>query len=699
LLEIRNGQKRPDLSQEEKEPTVRISEFPAQTSLSSSPLNGEQTPYPGGASDKSDVNKYSNSIFGDNLLTDNMDYINSLLKDQFMDAPPVKNTQKRNKRITREDLKVAAGSGLRRPTGELISPVKIDSAISPPVNSPNLEGNSSLLSPSEPDLKDKIEGLVQVEISEGGESEIKLKGGRNNSDMISKKDVEAYENYYPNGMNNVGKRSTSMEDIRISQKNFSLVKPAQVIETPRRSILEHLENIPGQDAEETPVERSSLQIPLDRSPQSVYNDNSNMSRAEFASSLNQYIEYFQKSEAAQYRSIKASQYFSHASQRANTQRSAGQHILTTGTTPNNEVETLKNQVKKLKAKVEDLQLMNELLAQERKSVKKREQELIDRAENAEAELGNYKKKTKQYRERLRNTEDLLKKEKIDNENNLMALRRVLSNNINNVLEYKINTYMKSGSSKTHHRGGESNSIFTSPDLHHYDKIKLAKDKEKRKNYSTNPNGFFPTAGTNIRTQGSIGNITETLGNLKNYSKNNNGLKEKVSPVLQSNKDQSFSDEDELKALQKKFGALMRGDGYFEDQVEEEFLKLNKRMSQYSMQQSDFDSSSEPADETDLSGYGVSKYEANKKVQQIKKLQDQLAKLIEQEEPSANDISGYTKSVSQRNINVNVGKKHKGHTNSLFDHVNQKQNNFLNMISSESKYDPRTRTYSKGLGEL
>jgi len=31
---------------------------------------------------------------------------------------------------------------------------------------------------------------------------------------------------------------------------------------------------------------------------------------------------------------------------------------------------------------------------------------------------------------------------------------------------------------------------------------------------------------------------------------------------------------------------------------------------------------------------------------LQKLQDQLAKLIEQEESSANDISGYTKSISQ-----------------------------------------------------
>ena len=92
--------------------------------------------------------------------------------------------------------------------------------------------------------------------------------------------------------------------------------------------------------------------------------------------------------------------------------------------------------------------------------------------------------------------------------------------------------MKSGTSKPHHR--ETNSIFTSPDLHHYDKIKLAKDKEKRKNYSTNPNVFFNGVS---RTQASIGNLTETLGNMKTYSKNTNhmNIKDKVSPMLSSNK--------------------------------------------------------------------------------------------------------------------------------------------------------------------
>ena len=62
---------------------------------------------------------------------------------------------------------------------------------------------------------------------------------------------------------------------------------------------------------------------------------------------------------------------------------------------------------------------------------------------------------------------------------------------------------------------------------------------------------------------------------------------------------------------------MKGEtpGYYNDhQPEEDFLRLNqKRASQYS----DIDSSSEHGDETDLSLYGVSKYEANKKVQQIK----------------------------------------------------------------------------------
>ena len=86
---------------------------------------------------------------------------------------------------------------------------------------------------------------------------------------------------------------------------------------------------------------------------------------EFSAMLGQYIDYFQKSSTSKYQTIKASQYFTTSSQRENTQRS---HL-----TQNNEtIEALKSQVQKLKKKLKDIQLMNELLVQERKASKKKE---------------------------------------------------------------------------------------------------------------------------------------------------------------------------------------------------------------------------------------------------------------------------------------------------------------------------------------
>jgi len=113
---------------------------------------------------------------------------------------------------------------------------------------------------------------------------------------------------------------------------------------------------------------------LDRSSKSIgqdnlnANNNSETSKTEFSATLSNYIDYFQRSDTQQYRTIKASQYFNNGSNKANSQRS--------GPNPNVENETLKLQVKKLKAKVEDLQLMNELLTKERKLLKQKEEDLI-----------------------------------------------------------------------------------------------------------------------------------------------------------------------------------------------------------------------------------------------------------------------------------------------------------------------------------
>jgi len=78
---------------------------------------------------------------------------------------------------------------------------------------------------------------------------------------------------------------------------------------------------------------------------------------------------------------------------------------------------------------------------------------------------------------------------------------VIFSNINTVLEHKIHNYMNPSKEKPTR---EKISVLTAPDLEHGDKKKLAKDKEKRKNYSTNMNTFF-----NNKT-------LETMGNMTNY---------------------------------------------------------------------------------------------------------------------------------------------------------------------------------------
>ena len=187
-------------------------------------------------------------------------------------------------------------------------------------------------------------------------------------------------------------------------------------------------------------------------------------------------------------------------------------------------------------------------------------------------------------------------------------------NINTVLEHKIQTYMSPAKEKSYR---DKNINATAPDLEHVDKKKLARDKEKRKNFSTQANTFF-----NNKTLESMGNMAD-YSSLKKYkeslllikwirSKNNN-LREKMSPLL-SQKEPSFSDETDIKDIRDKLRMSQMED--FGDDIEEEYLVKNRKTSQYSIPHSDFETSSEPFEDFRLGANG-NKYETAKKIQQIK----------------------------------------------------------------------------------
>ena len=335
---------------------------------------GEQTPYPGTSNDKTEAARVLN-LFGDNVVTDNLDYINNLLKSQFPDNVGPKN-QQRKKRQNRQESKEPSSA---QTTEDVTSPTQMSNALSPPVNSPNIfpekgqnsDPNSSFMSPIEPVNNGKIEIQIASGILESADLVIKGREARKMSEIVGKQEIETVGDFYKGEIPDVGKRSMSMEDVKVVTRDFAKrnekTKNVNILTGRKLSI--RLENNLIKDVD-TRVERSYGQGQLDRSSKSINQDgniNNSDAKTEFSATLGHFIDYFQRSDTQQYRTIKASQYFHNGSHKGNSQRS--------GPSLNMENDALKHQVLKLRAKVEELMLMNELLTKERKLLKQKEEDL------------------------------------------------------------------------------------------------------------------------------------------------------------------------------------------------------------------------------------------------------------------------------------------------------------------------------------
>jgi len=80
------------------------------------------------------------------------------------------------------------------------------------------------------------------------------------------------------------------------------------------------------------------------------------------------------------------------------------------------------------------------LAYEVKEYKSRDEENKMKIRALEQKAIKLSQKKDDYKFKLSHTQELLAKEKIDNENNLLALKKVLSSKINNTLENRVNHY-------------------------------------------------------------------------------------------------------------------------------------------------------------------------------------------------------------------------------------------------------------------
>lgn len=183
-----------------------------------SPVYGERTPYPGSFSAKNEGANIMN-IFGNNVHTDNMDYINSMLKTQFTDNMQPMPKAQRKKRYNTDAKDQPVLSVALRQSEEAQSPPKIDDALGAPSNSPNREAESSVLTPEEPVLNEKYDGNNRLSAPEEPVVE-KIKCVRNSSNTVMRKDEEMYEDFFQSEVNDYVKRSMSVEDIKIPKRDF-----------------------------------------------------------------------------------------------------------------------------------------------------------------------------------------------------------------------------------------------------------------------------------------------------------------------------------------------------------------------------------------------------------------------------------------------------------------------------------------------
>jgi len=211
------------MANEIKEPysnNQQSNHFPLQQQLDSSPSDlGEQTPYPGTSQDRTEATRVLN-LFGDNVVTDNLDYINTLLKSQFTDNIAPKNQKGRKRQTRQENVPSSAQT-----TEEVTSPTLMNNALSPPVNSPNIfpekgsnisDHNSSFMSPIEPVNNGKVEVHIATSILENADIVLKGRHERNSSGVL-----ETCEEFYKRENNDAGKRSMSVEDIKIISRDFN----------------------------------------------------------------------------------------------------------------------------------------------------------------------------------------------------------------------------------------------------------------------------------------------------------------------------------------------------------------------------------------------------------------------------------------------------------------------------------------------
>jgi len=252
----------------------------------------------------------------------------------------------------------------------------------------------------------------------------------------------------------VVRRSMSLEDLRFEKKTFGNKEKDH-----NKSTIHHPEDIRSYSIEKSRDESIHMQ-------RGSHNPQLSSPKTDFVANLDYYINYFQKTENMSYRKMKAGQYFRGFAGKSH--RSIHKELENS----NRELRTLKLQVEKMKWKMDGLMTENKMLTKELKAANGRDEENQQVMQKLQEQVLHYKQRSHHYKVKCINMQDVIGQERLEHDNNLRALKKVLAN-INLALDQRSSPYKHAGK---HGNNGLVDSILAKKDRERMTKSNL---REKR----------------------------------------------------------------------------------------------------------------------------------------------------------------------------------------------------------------------------
>jgi len=367
------------------------------------------------------------SMYQDNFQSDNLEYIQNLLKTKASNNPDKSHggqaggAKKKGHLRTRSTL---AGSAQIQP--------QVDS---PEINSVGLsdapisKNNSKIdqLPYMKPDYDDGYATINQDkdQLHESKDEQNGIEDDdeapdtqRNITNTPTRHEGKLFDRYFKDD-GGVGRRSMSLDDPRIDKKIFpkTTTNNRNTHRNPSGTFI-FLNSLPHHTLE---LDYYSMEKSLEGSLQQDSTKHISVShKNEFLHSLNNFLSYFQKSENMSYRNMKAGQYF--RSNVGKSHRSVQKELDVS----HQELRNLKSQVQELKHRVNELMSGNKYLTKELKHSNAREEENQQIFHKMQAEITRLKQKNRHYKTQCIQLQEAFKRERMESENNLLALKQVLA---------------------------------------------------------------------------------------------------------------------------------------------------------------------------------------------------------------------------------------------------------------------------------